>query len=261
MNKKNYPRNISKNSHIRVVIIDDEGDARKIIEKLLSKYEFIKIVGKANEAERAKAIILKTKPDLLILDIQMPGTDGFQLLDEIKLYNISPDVIFVTARNEDVLKAIKHAAFDYLLKPIDPEDFDKAIQRFKSVVSTESFQEKIDFLFENLNKTTKVKFKTTGGEISVEPEDLMYVFAEANKCQLYFGNNVKEHVIVNIGRAEEILPRDSFIRINRSYVLNIKYLKRIDKKTRKCYIEKAGEVFEFNIPVKQFHRLVETGLI
>jgi two-component system LytT family response regulator len=125
---------------IRVLIIDDERAARNEIRRLLLKYRDFEIIAEAGNAEAAKLEIESKHPDLLFLDIQMPGRSGFDLLESLE---VVPQVIFITAFDQYALKAFEVSALDYLMKPVREERFAKAIEQIRVKVSTATDTRKI----------------------------------------------------------------------------------------------------------------------
>ena len=119
---------------IKAIIIDDERLARNELKKLLEQYPDISIIDEASNVDEAVEKIDLSRPDLIFLDIQMPGKTGFDLLAEIEK---SPRVIFTTAYDEFALKAFEVNALDYLLKPIDPKRLADAIQKLQSEIALE----------------------------------------------------------------------------------------------------------------------------
>lgn len=111
---------------IKAVIVDDERLIRKDLRKMLAKYPEIQVVGEANNVEKAIEVIKETKPDVVFLDIRMPGGSGFELLDRIE---VTFKVIFITAYDEYAIRAFEVKALDYLLKPIHPNRLAEAIRR------------------------------------------------------------------------------------------------------------------------------------
>lgn len=116
---------------INALIVDDEEDARDILERVLMRLNNINIVGKAAYADEGFEMALKRNPDIIFLDIQMPGKDGFGLVEQLKKFNLKTTIIFVTAHVEYAINALKVAAFDYLLKPVEFSDLKNTIQRYR----------------------------------------------------------------------------------------------------------------------------------
>ena len=115
-----------------VFILDDDPDAVARMEYLLRKYDFIKIVGKETFPKKAITLIKSNKPDLIVIDIEMPGYSGFEVIEQVRDDNYNPIIIFVTAYDKYAIKAIKESAFDYLLKPVDPEELGETLMKYRN---------------------------------------------------------------------------------------------------------------------------------
>ena len=244
---------------ISAVIVDDEEDARDILERQLNRVGDINISGKASNVDEALDMIIKLNPDIVFLDIQMPEKDGFELVKELKKFNIKTTVIFVTAHNEYAINAVKIAAFDYLLKPVVFDELKEAIFRFRCEKKQESDESKIDVLLETLGKQGKICFNTRTGYIYISPEEIVFCQADVNYTEINFSQSRKEVVTVNIGKVEELLNQSKFFRISRSHLINTDYLVKADRKTKTCELYKDNEKFKVPASPKQI-RLLE-GLI
>lgn len=126
---------------ITCIVLDDEKGARDRLVVLLSKVEGIKIIGIEGEPESAIESIIRKIPDLVFIDVEMPRLSGFDAVREIRNKNVYPDFIFVTGYNQYAIKAIKKEAFDYLVKPVDIDELNETLDRYKSNVFTH-FKEK-----------------------------------------------------------------------------------------------------------------------
>ena len=117
---------------ITCIVLDDEKEARERIVILLSKVDGIKIIGIEGEPEKAIESITSKMPDLVFIDVEMPRLTGFDVVREVRKNNVNPDFIFVTGYNQYAIKAIKKEAFDFLLKPVDIDELNETINRYKS---------------------------------------------------------------------------------------------------------------------------------
>ena len=122
--------------HITCIVLDDEKEARDRLVILLSKVEGIKIIGIEEEPEKAIKSISQKLPDLVFIDVEMPRLTGFDVVKEIRKNNVNPNFIFVTGYNQYAIKAIKKEAFDYLLKPVDIDELNETLNRYKSNLNT-----------------------------------------------------------------------------------------------------------------------------
>ena len=135
------------NKKIKAIIIDDEPDGRTVLQTLIKMYcPQVEVMGESSSGEQGLSMIEELNPDLVFLDIDMPGMNGFSLLKRLK--EITFEVIFVTAHHHYALKAIKHSALDYLLKPVDKTELPQAVEKFKHN-EQHQVNERMSFLLKN----------------------------------------------------------------------------------------------------------------
>ncbi|MBK7104501.1 MAG: response regulator transcription factor [Ignavibacteriae bacterium] len=115
---------------INCILIDDEKEALDRLESLLNKFEFVKILAKIDNCEKAVKSIIEEKPNLVFIDVEMPRKSGFDIINEVRENRLNPKFIFVTGYNQYAIKAIKAAAFDFLLKPVDIDELRDTLNRF-----------------------------------------------------------------------------------------------------------------------------------
>lgn len=240
---------------INALIVDDEEDARDILERVLMRLNNINIVGKAAYADEGFEMALKRNPDIIFLDIQMPGKDGFGLVEQLKKFNLKTTIIFVTAHVEYAINALKVAAFDYLLKPVEFSDLKNTIQRYREEKLNEINEQKVDVLLDIINKKDKISFNTRTGYIYIHPSDIVYCEADVNYTDIHFGKSRTEVVTINIGKVEEMLDKSRFFRISRSFLINLDYLVKADRKSKICELYKNDQKFVIPAPPKQIRQL------
>jgi two-component system LytT family response regulator len=215
---------------IKAFIVDDEPLAREVVKKHLQKYTDIVLVGEANDGFEALKLIPEVKPDLLFLDIQMPKINGFELLE---LLSENPSVIFTTAFDEFALKAFEVNALDYLLKPFSEERFDTAINKKRN--SELQHETKRDIPLQIIHEQNRIVVKD-GTEIKIIPiDDVDYIEAYDDYVKIYQG---KKYILKKqtMNHFEQVLPKDQFIRIHRSYILNVNQLTKIESYEKNSYV-------------------------
>ncbi len=233
---------------LTAIIVDNEKDARDGLEKLIiNKVPEIEVINKAANAPDALALVIDKHPDLLFLDIQMPLYNGFWLADKLKNFENGTGIIFITAYDEYAIEAIKHAAFDFLTKPVSSEELGKAVYRFMTNKDKEKekVSEKLSLLSDFFSKT-KIKLHTQTGFIMVKPEDIIYCEANGNYCNIYLTNGKKELISLQLGIVEEKLPKDNFLRINRSVTINLDYLDSFNRKTMTVRLANVLQKYDFH---------------
>ncbi len=203
---------------MKALIIDDERLARKELTSLLAAHEQISIVGEAANADEAEALIAEKRPDLLFLDINMPGRSGFELLESL---DHAPHVIFVTAYDEHALKAFSVNALDYLLKPIDPERLAAAVGKLQdqhdAQVPTREVLRESDQIF--LKDGEKCWFVTL--------KDVRSFESEGNYVRVRFSDQ-KPLVLRSLNKLEEKLDPLVFFRANRKHIINLRWVESIE---------------------------------
>ncbi len=235
-------------SEYTAVIVDDEQAARDGLKILMKTYlPEVEVIDTAENAPDALALVIDKHPDLLFLDIEMPVYSGFWLAEKLKKFDNGTSIIFVTAYDEFAIDAIKHAAFDFLTKPVAVEELERAVRRFianKHNVQ-EKLSEKLSRLTEFLNKA-KIKLQTQTGFVIVKPEDIIFCEANGNYCTIHLTNGKEETVSMHLGLVEEKLPKANFLRINRSVTVNLDYLDSFNRKTRTVRLVNVLETFDFH---------------
>lgn len=239
---------------LRAFIIDDEEEAINSLLILTQDIDNLEISGTATDPEKSIRMCLKIKPDIVFLDINMPGKDGFRVLQELHDHHFFPYAIFTTAWDNYTLKALKSGALDYLLKPIDKADLLTAIKKAKDDRNSHSIELRLELLERAIRNHRKLRFNTRSGFILIHPEDIFYIEADANYSEIYFSTNQREVVSMNLGLIESMLPEE-FIRISRSVIINSTYLTRLSGVSRKCSLSKNNVEKEFCIPEKQMKEL------
>ena len=203
---------------MKALVIDDERLARKELLSLLEKHDGIEVVGEAANADEAEALIAEKKPDLLFLDINMPGRTGFQLLESL---DHAPHVIFVTAYDEHALEAFKVNALDYVMKPVDPERLAAAIGKLPSK-SEEGMPQR-----EILRADDQIFLKDGEKCWFVTLKDVRYFASEGNYVRVRFSDQ-KPLVLRSLNKLEEKLDPLVFFRANRKHIVNLRWVDKIE---------------------------------
>jgi two-component system LytT family response regulator len=240
---------------IKVIIVDDEPEARELLITLLADYPNIIVTAQSGSVDEALGYITANPPDIVFLDIHMPKKNGFDLTNAMRNLKIQSHIIFVTAYDQYAIKAFKHAAFDYLLKPINEEELRDTIIRYQSSINNVDFVEKMDILYKAINGTSRLRFTTRSGFTFINMHEIVYLEAEGNYTSIYLLNGKEETITQSLGQIEEELSANNFFRINRSVIINLKFIARVNKRNKTCHISAGKTEIEFYIPVEQIKLL------
>jgi|TARA_B110000259_G_scaffold22323_1_gene22935 two-component system LytT family response regulator len=212
---------------MRAIIIDDERLARKELNNLLENYPEIEIVDQAVNADEALEKIIQLDPDLIFLDIQMPGKTGFELLEELEKV---PKVIFTTAYDEFAIKAFDVNALDYLLKPIQEERLKDAITKVLAVQASalaERAQEGVSEIKQQLGMNDQVFVKDGDRCWFISLKEIRLFESDGNYIKVYF-NNVKPMIHKSLNALDEKLDERSFFRASRKHIINLSWIETIE---------------------------------
>lgn len=212
------------------LIIDDEKLARELLTEFLESFPQIEVIGECSKGTEAVEQINKLKPDLIFLDVQMPGMNGFDVLDAIEH---EPYVIFTTAYDQYAIKAFERNAVDYVLKPLDQERFKLAVDRALKQKKME--EGNLEGLLDSLRTVSPrtsydshVFVQKSEKLFNLPVEDIIYLEASGD----YTVISTKNDQFVSssgIGKLEELMNPDTFIRVHRSTIINVNSLKEIER--------------------------------
>ncbi|PIP80586.1 MAG: DNA-binding response regulator [Gammaproteobacteria bacterium CG22_combo_CG10-13_8_21_14_all_40_8] len=205
---------------MKAIIVEDSRLARLELKKLLESFDWIDIVAESGDPDQAIQLINQLKPELIFLDIQMPGKNGFELLDEL---SDPPIVIFTTAFDEYALRSFEYDALDYLLKPIDPDRLEKALTKASQLINNSNAESDVSVA---LDATSSVFIKEGEDCWMVELQKIIYFESIGNYCRVYFD---KQQPLIHksLNQLEKRLPLDLFFRVNRQQMINLKFIQDV----------------------------------
>lgn len=208
----------------RAIIIDDERLARNELKKLLAEFPEIEIIDEASNAAEGIEKIEALQPDVIFLDIQMPGKSGFDMLAELSRV---PQVIFTTAFDEYALKAFEVNALDYLLKPIEPRRLTDAIHKLEHGSDAGMEQGSAQVNRGILHENDQVFVKDGERCWFVKLSDIRLFESVGNYAKVYFGNN-KPLILKSLNALEERLDPKVFFRANRKHIVNLRMIEKVE---------------------------------
>jgi two-component system LytT family response regulator len=237
---------------LKTVIIDDEPDAVSFIHSIIKEYcPALEVIGKAHDAMEGIELIREKQPDLILLDVEMPHGSGFDLLAQFP--DKTFDVIFITAFNHYAIKAIKFSAVDYILKPININEFIVAIERVIEKRSTATLPNRnFETLLENLNSAApaKLAIPTSDGMEYLSTKEIIRI--EADRSYSWFHLTGKRKILVskNLKEYQDLLNDRNFFRSHNSHLINLEHVKK--------YIRADGGAIEMidgsQVPISRTRR-------
>ena len=213
---------------LKAIVVDDERLARKELILMLNDFSNIEIEGEAADISTAQKLLAEKNPDLVFLDIQMPGESGFDLINSIP---VNTKVIFVTAFDEYAIRAFDVNALDYLLKPVNPKRLKETIERIEQLGKTVSSSDNLKKLAESdrllVTLNSRLQF--------VKIKNIIYISAAGDYTEIKTTENQKGITLKSIKEWEARLPESMFVRIHRSTIVNLEFVDKIEEWFQKSY--------------------------
>lgn len=244
------------NEQINVLLVDDEKPVRSALRELLqSHFSNIVIVGEAASIPEAVREINQHKPQLVFLDIEMPGYSGLQLIDFFNPGEIKFDIIFVTAFNEYAIQAFKVAAFDYLLKPVNRQDLAQTLERYTNSYHHHRVIDRVNLLKESYTKEeapSQLAVSSANGIDFIKLDDVILFEASGSYTRIVMtGADFAITASKPLGEFETVLQHNKqFFRAHRSYLINLGYVKKL--------LSKEGDMIlmqnDVQVPLSRYRR-------
>lgn len=225
---------------LKALIVEDEEKSRQTLTKMLEDFcEHVSLKGACGNVNDAIKLIDKNNPDVVFLDIELPGRSGFELLEHYD--NLPFEVIFTTAYNNFAIKAFKLSAIDYILKPINLDELRNALDKVREKQELVRKSQQLKVLKENIqNVFEKISLPTMDGLVFVDLEDIIRCEAQNNYTKFYLKNQENHLVSKTLKNYEDVLTDFNFFRVNRGDIINLKYIKKLQKGRRMQIIMADG---------------------
>lgn len=227
---------------IKALIADNETDAPKRLSGLLAEAQGIVILERVTNPSKIESSIQRLKPDALFLDIDMPGCNGIQLLENIREYNDELPIVLISNESKYIADAINLHVFAYLLKPLNLFELFKTVERIKRLYNAK----------EPGAGHGKIKIPIKEGFVFLEVDEILCLEADGNYTKIITTNKETFVSSYNMGRLHKKLPGHKFYRINRGCFLNGKYLLKIDKKNNRC----TARLNDFDMDMEVSHTFI-----
>jgi DNA-binding LytR/AlgR family response regulator len=247
---------------INTIIVDDEKPAREELAFLLKSFPEIHLVGQGKNGLEAVTLIKEHQPDLVFLDVQMPGLDGFGVIKKLMhAKHKMPHIVFATAFEEYAVHAFEVNAVDYVLKPFDRHRLSKAIQRTKKLLDADASPvERLENVLSQLGAgvgakksagPAKLLMKTQGRLLLVDADDIVYASIEEGLITVFTRENEGQSNYRTIEELQAALASDQFWRAHRSYLVNINHIKEVVPWFKSSFMLKLDDKRQSEVPVSR----------
>lgn len=242
-------------SMISAIIIDDESNIRASLSMKLERYHpDIKVVSSCESTEEAIEKIQQYKPQLLFLDIEMPGQNGLEMLEKLRNQQFKGKVIIVSAYDNIAYlkKALQLTAVDYLIKPFLKEELDCALDRARKAIDEDALLSGIENINLQRQSNLVIEFNSVSGKLFLTPEQIVYINAEGNYSRIFTSDGKNDLVTESLRQLENKLAGTKIIRADRSHFVNKSHIWRIVASSNRCFFQDSSG--------QKFVQLNETGI-
>lgn len=222
---------------ITAVLIDDDVNLRDGMKGILAIYApDISIIGEADSVETGVEVMTKLSPQVVFLDIQMTDGTGFDVLEKISEIHgkVTSNIVFITAYEHFAIKAFRFSALDFLLKPVNPDELEKVIDKIRSILEKDNDYSHIDLLLENIRKEAdnfkRIALSNSDGMHLIDISDIIRCESDDNYTNFFIKNRKPILISKTLKEYEEMLTEHDFVRIHQSHLINLAYVKSYVKK-------------------------------
>lgn len=227
----------------KVLIADDEPEARLLLKSLLKEIRYVQVVGEANHAEEALYQLIEHYPDLILMDINMPGKSGMELIRLIRKRNVNVPVVFVSAFKEFAVQSIKNEVYDFLLKPVDRKELKEVIEKYRRR-NDRDLPRRLMEVLENIREDSKIRINSRYSYILIDPSEIVFCETDGGYTAIYLANGKEEVASATLSQIESMVEKWNFFKLSRSILINIDYIRQVDKSNDKCLLKSNSHTWE-----------------
>jgi len=246
---------------ISTIIIDDETDAIKLLVLYLRRYPNITISGTESDALMGLALVKEIQPDLVFLDIDSPGMNGLQVADSIFAEDLHAEIVFTTAHQQYAYDALGVNPLDFLTKPYGIEDIEIVISKYFSKIGKKKLDQKFEKFAQLKSYMPNLKLPVSHGFVIVDAKDIVYFQSHLGKTKIHLKDGTSEIINKTVHALFELLNPNLFFRLNRSCVINLNYLSKLDKKTSTCILSYNETIHTESISAEQITNLEKVDFL
>jgi len=238
-----------------VLIVDDEPEARSLLKSLLSEIKNVCVIGEADNAEKALYFLVKHYPQLVFIDLSMPGKSGIEFIQLLKKRNVDVSIVIVSACKEYAIEAIRNEVYDFILKPVDPNELRKVIEKHQRL-DKKSMPAQLMEVLNSIKEDSKIRISSNHSYVLLNSDEIVYCEANKGYTNIYLTNGKTEVSNTSLSQIANKLKNYDFFRLGRSILINKNHVRAINKTTNKCILCFNDTTYEINSSRKSIKDLL-----
>jgi len=242
-------------NRFKVLVVDDEQEARNLLKSLLSDIKYVEVIGEAGNTENALYLIIKHLPNLILMDINMPGNNGIDLGRILKACNLDIPVIFVSAYKEYAVEAIRNQVYDFLLKPVCKEDLSVLVEKYRRI-NNKALPVRLIEVLESMKEETKIRINSHYSYILLNPAEIVYCITDDGYTTIYLNNGKTETAFASLTQIKQILKQQNFYHLGRNLLINLSFIRSINKADDTCTLKYHDREWKIDASHKSIKKLL-----
>jgi len=243
-------------NRFKILIVDDEPEARFLLKSIVEEIDHVEVVGLASHAEEALYQLIEHYPDLVLLDINMPGKSGIEFMQLINKRNLDVPVVFISAYKKYAIQAIRSEVYNFLLKPVCRQDLESLILKYKKY-KKRNLPGKLMQVLNNIREEKNIRINSRNSYIIINPLEIIYCISEDGYTTLHLSTGKKEVSNTALSHLEENLKVYNFFRLGRSTLVNLDHLYKVDKYDNTCVLKHNSQQWIVKAPRNSIKEMLQ----
>jgi len=240
----------------KILIVDDEPEARNLLKSLLQEIRNVEVVGEAGYAEQALYNLVEFYPDLILMDINMPGKSGMDLIQLIRTRNVDVPVVFVSAYKKYAIQSIKNEVYDFLLKPVSRDELQEVIEKYRRK-NEKDLPQRLAAILNSIKEDSKIRINSRYSYVLIDPCEIVYCQTDDGYTIIQLSNGKQEVASATLSQLEEMLKNWNFYKLSRSVLINLDYVRKVDKSDDICMLKSENQKWEIHTSRRGINDLLE----
>lgn len=241
----------------KVLIVDDELEARRLLRSILEEIPNVAIVAEADNAESALFELVRHYPNLIFLDMNMPGETGMELIDLINARHIDVPVAIVSGHEKFALQALRNGVYDFILKPVARDELRKIVEKHRRL-KRRDLPSRLMELLQSIQEDRKIKINSKYRHILLQPAQIVYCKSDNGYTDIYMSNGKTETVSSSLTQIISRIDSANFHKLGRSLIINLDFLRAVDKTANVCTFKKESNEWQIQTSRKAIKKLLKS---
>ena len=246
---------MAESNFFKILIVDDEPEARLLLKSLLAEIPYVEVAGQASHAEEALYLMIEHYPDLILMDINMPGKSGMELIQLIRKRNVDVPVVFISAYKEFAVQSIKNEVYDFLLKPVDRKELKEVVDKYRRR-NERDLPRRLMEVLDNIREDSKIRINSRYSYILIDPSEIVFCQTDGGYTIIYLTNGREEVASATLSQIEKMVEKWNFYKLSRSILINQDYIRQVDKSNDKCILKSHSHTWDLSVPHKSVTELL-----